>query len=51
MTPMTYNVSVGVGVGLAAVGAGAQWGGPIGLVAAGLLVIALSVVALVLAVR
>lgn len=51
MTPTSYNVSVAAGLAMVAVGAGVQWGWPIGAVACGLLVIALSVVGLVLAVR
>ncbi len=51
MTPLSYNLSVGAGVALSAVGAGAQWGWPVGLLAAGLLVIALSLVALAMVSR
>lgn len=51
MTPLTYNLSIGAGLGLVAVGTGAQWGWPVGMLAAGLLIVALSVVSLVLAVR
>jgi hypothetical protein len=46
MTPLSYNLSIAAGVGLTAIGAGAQWGWPVGALAAGLLVIALSLVAL-----
>lgn len=46
MTPTSYNISVGAGVLMAGIGAGAQWGWPIGLWVAGMLVIALSLAAL-----
>ena len=46
MTPTSYNLSIGAGSAMAAIGAGAQWGWPVGLMAAGLLVIALTLVAL-----
>lgn len=39
MTPTSYNISIGVGVALSAIGAGAQWGWPAGVMAAGLLVL------------
>jgi hypothetical protein len=51
MTPLAYNVSILGGVTTAACGAGLQWGWPVGMLAAGLLIVALSVVSLVLAVR
>lgn len=51
MNPIAYNLSSGAGVALAAIGAGAQWGWPVGLLVAGLLAVALSALVLVLAVR
>lgn len=48
MTPLSYNLSVGAGVALSAVGAGAQWGWPVGALAAGLLVCALTLASLYL---
>lgn len=51
MSPTTYNVSIAIGLGLTAGGAGAQWGWPIGMLAAGLLVLALTLVTLRMAGR
>lgn len=48
MTPLTYNLSLGVGVSMVAIGAGAQWGWPVGALAAGLLVCALTLASLYL---
>jgi hypothetical protein len=45
MNALAYNVSVAAGVLMVGIGAGAQWGWPVGLMAAGLLIVALSVVA------
>lgn len=43
MNPRTYNASIAAGVSSAAIGAGAQWGWPMGLMVAGALVLALAV--------
>ena len=43
MSPFVYNASVGAGVAMVAVGAGAQWGWPVGLITAGALVLVLTV--------
>lgn len=48
---LIYNVCVGSGVVMLSVGAGAQFGWPVGLIAAGALLIVLSVLTLRLAVR
>lgn len=51
MSPVVYNATVGVGVVLTSVGAGAQFGWPSGLMTAGALLIGLSVFMLRLVVR
>lgn len=48
---LIYNVCVGSGVALLSVGAGAQFGWPAGLIAAGALLIGLSVLTLRMAAR
>jgi hypothetical protein len=51
MNPVVYNATVGVGVVLASVGAGAQFGWPVGLIVAGAMLIGLSVYTLRVLVR
>jgi len=51
MSPIIYNSSVGVGVVLTSVGAGAQFGWPVGLIVAGAMLIGLSVYTLRVLVR
>lgn len=46
MNVLIFNATNAAGVALASVGAGAQWGWPVGLMVAGGLVLALSVVML-----
>ena len=48
MTPAIYNSSLGAGVLMSAVGAGAQWGWPVGVLAAGLRLCALTLASLYL---
>lgn len=43
MSPVVYNTSIGSGVAMVAIGAGAQWGWPVGLMTAGALVLALTI--------
>jgi len=42
MTATSYNLSIGAGVACVGIGAGAQWGWPVGLMAVGGLVVALT---------
>lgn len=49
MNQLTYNVSLLAGTAAMSAGAGLQWGAPVGLMAAGVLVIALTLVGAVLA--
>lgn len=51
MSPTLYNVTVGSGVALLSVGAGAQCGWPVGLIVAGAMLIGLSVFTLRMVVR
>lgn len=51
INPTIYNASIGCGVAAIGVGAGAQWGWPVGLMAAGVLVVSLAVFALRIGVR
>lgn len=46
MNPHVYNASVGAGVALVAIGAGAEWGWPIGMIAAGALVLGMTLLTL-----
>lgn len=48
MNQLTYNASLLVGTAAASVGAGMQWGGAIGLMVAGALVIGLTLVGVML---
>lgn len=51
MNPIIYNSAVAAGVALTSVGAGVQWGWPVGLMVAGALIIALSLATLRMLVR
>jgi hypothetical protein len=44
MSAAVYNVSIALGLVLSAVGAGAQWGWPVGAMVGGALVLALTIV-------
>lgn len=46
MQATVYNASIGGGVALMSIGAGAQFGWPVGLMTAGALVISLAIVTL-----
>ena len=51
MNPILYNSAVAAGVALTSVGAGVEWGWPIGMIVAGVLIIALSLATLSMLVR
>ena len=44
MNPVTYNASMAVGLAACSAGAGLQWGGPVGCMVFGAMVICLTLV-------